>query len=460
MGGKIVVPMLICVGLLASGASYAAPVDDTRFKGLAWLLSNQNGDGSWGNSAGLKVVETASGVEALANAGITSGDSFNRAVAWLENYQAASTDSLSRQALALYKAGRDVSGLTTRLLGYANESSNGNKISWGAYDHFGGSSLDTALAMDTLRQTGANYPDAGFGLGYIVNQQNVDGGWPYFKSTVGTPASNVIPTAQTVLTLNRYKSNFGVQSLINNGIAWLRTQQRSGGGFGEGATGTVLETTLAYRAIVAEAGTNDQAAVNAQTFLIAQQQTNGGWGGNDPLLAGQSLAALPSASLTDTDKDGLPDGIETPALLGTNPNVPDGTQFATGNGQSVAGTTTATVLSPATLNQAYSATVPANGVASPSVWAVTSGRIPDGLTLNAGTGLVSGVPTAVGSFNFTVQIAGSSASVSAINQIDVTAAASPTQVPALPNWALALLGLMLVALSRRQLHPKPSRQVS
>lgn len=432
-------------GFFASMQIQAAPVDDARLKTLAWLITNQNGDGSWGTNTGLRMVETASAVEALVNAGVSSGDSFNRAVAWLENYQAASIDSLSRQALALYRAGRDVSGLTARLISYANESTNGNKVSWGAYDHFGGSSLDTALAMDALRQTGANYPDTGFGLSYLFNQQNADGGWPYFKSNVGTPASKVIPTAQTVLTLNRYKSNFSVQSFITNGINWLKTQQKSGGGFGEGATGTVLETTLAYRAIVAEAGTNDTAAVNAQNFLIAQQQANGGYASNNPLVATQVLAALPAATLADTDKDGLPDGVETPVLLGTNPSVADSTLLATkGNGQAVVGTTTALALNQAQLNQPYNAALPSITGVTATAWTLTFGKLPDGLSLNGSSGQVTGTPTVAGTFNFIYQASGAGAVGTATSQIAVVSPSTDTiPVPALPTWAIAVLGLLL-----------------
>lgn len=55
---------------------------------------------------------------------------------------------------------------------------------------------------------------------------------------------------------------------------------------------------------------------------------------------------------------------------------------------------------------------------------------------------ISGTPTAVGTFDFVYQTTVSGAVVSIASQIQVTA--SPTQVPALPDWALLLLALLLM----------------
>ncbi len=58
----------------------------------------------------------------------------------------------------------------------------------------------------------------------------------------------------------------------------------------------------------------------------------------------------------------------------------------------------------AQLNTAYSATLPsATGGTSPYTYAITSGTLPTGLTLNGTTGVISGTPTALGSSSFTVQ---------------------------------------------------------
>ena len=57
-----------------------------------------------------------------------------------------------------------------------------------------------------------------------------------------------------------------------------------------------------------------------------------------------------------------------------------------------------------TVNAAYSATVAGSGGTSPYTWALSAGSLPGGLSLNATTGVISGTPTATGTFSFTVRI--------------------------------------------------------
>ncbi len=64
-------------------------------------------------------------------------------------------------------------------------------------------------------------------------------------------------------------------------------------------------------------------------------------------------------------------------------------------------------VNPATLpngavGTAYSATISATGGVGPYTFAVTSGALPTGLLLNGATGAISGTPTTVGTFNFTI----------------------------------------------------------
>jgi len=56
---------------------------------------------------------------------------------------------------------------------------------------------------------------------------------------------------------------------------------------------------------------------------------------------------------------------------------------------------------------AYSSILAANGGIFPYTWSISNGALPTGLSLNPVTGAITGTPTAVGTFSFTVQVADS-----------------------------------------------------
>ena len=71
---------------------------------------------------------------------------------------------------------------------------------------------------------------------------------------------------------------------------------------------------------------------------------------------------------------------------------------------------TTTTLQNATVGTAYSQTIAAAG-GTPITWSVSSGFLPDGLSLNASTGAITGTPTTAGTFNFTVRVQNSEGNV-------------------------------------------------
>jgi hypothetical protein len=396
-------------------AATLAEIDVAHLKGLQWLLTNQDGEGGWPSASGVKIIATTSSLDSLAQAGI-KGYPYSKGISWLANAGAASTDALARQALSLFNAGVNTSDLISSLIARRNE--NATSLNWGAYDHYDGSFPDTSLALDAIKITGTTYASVGNGISYITSKQNTtDGGWPYTKSEPATAQSRVIPTAYNVLTLNRYKASYSVSTNLNNAITWLKSQQKSGGGFGEGTNGTVLETALAYQAIAAEKGTSDPAAITAQDFLIAQQSTDGSWS-NDAFTTAQVLRTFPVTVLPDADTDGVPDEIE--ALMGTDADVADSRWLAEGNGQSVPGETTPVdLVSGTVVNQPFSLNLAGAGTA-PYTWKITSGSLPPGLSLNSTTGLISGTPTTVGSYSFEYTVTDATgASTKLIGQIDI-----------------------------------------
>lgn len=71
-------------------------------------------------------------------------------------------------------------------------------------------------------------------------------------------------------------------------------------------------------------------------------------------------------------------------------------------------TITTTSLGDGTVNVAYSATVEAAYATLPVTWSISSGALPTGLTLNAGSGSISGTPLVSGTSNFTLMVTDSS----------------------------------------------------
>ena len=63
-----------------------------------------------------------------------------------------------------------------------------------------------------------------------------------------------------------------------------------------------------------------------------------------------------------------------------------------------------TSLSPARVSTAYSQTLQFSGGNGAYVWGVSEGSLPDGLTLDGNTGVISGTPKATGTSDFTVEI--------------------------------------------------------
>jgi large repetitive protein len=97
--------------------------------------------------------------------------------------------------------------------------------------------------------------------------------------------------------------------------------------------------------------------------------------------------------------------------------------------------TTNSPLSSGTIGVAYSQTLAGTGGVPPYVWSVTAGALPNGLGLNGTSGVISGTPTAAGTFTFTIQLADSASTTPATKQFTITIASglTITTAPSLPN---------------------------
>jgi Putative Ig domain/IPT/TIG domain len=74
---------------------------------------------------------------------------------------------------------------------------------------------------------------------------------------------------------------------------------------------------------------------------------------------------------------------------------------------------------------AYSDQLTVTGGTSPFTWSVSAGTLPPGVTLGASTGLLSGTPTAAGSYSFTVEVTDHSG-LTATEPVSLTVIAGPS----------------------------------
>lgn len=455
--------ILLCVMLAAPAAqamaaASATQLDNMRAHGLAWLYTHQQGDGSWQTAAGFKLQPTGLAIDALNNAGLKNAYPVTAAQAWIANVPASSNDSLARQTIAIAHSGANAQASAQRLIGQRD----GQSLGWGAYKQYQAGFPDTALALDAILASGLSYADTGYGLGFIISHQNVNGGWPNSATEPGVAASHLIPSAHSVYTLSRYKQvqGYNVDSNITNGVNWLKSVQKADGGFAEdssASSGNPYDTALVYLALNQAKLAGNAAAVaaqsnidNAQLFLVNTQTADGSWSGGDALATALALQAVPATTLTDTDHDGIPDVVE--ALIGTNPNVADARGLAGGNGLAVSGLTVAKLLANATIGQPFNYSIVASGGVAPYQFSLSSGVLPDGLTLNTATGVISGTPSRVGPFNFAYSVSdANNLSIGALQgQIQVAALNDNNDVPTLPEWGAMLMAALLLATQIRR----------
>lgn len=419
------------ISLLASTAvAVAAPVDDARIRGLAWLIKNQNGDGSWGSSPNIRPQATLAALQAFDAAKIRRA-SFPRGSGWLLNAQVDSVDSLSQQLGGLKIVGMDVSAVGGRIKTLVNY-----RAQWGTYQRHESGQIDTSLALTSILGSGTSIllnqdpnaistPSIAATFCAVGGMQLASGLWPAasYSTNQQPPASTGASNGQVLATIHairffravrtylssdvglnctRSGSTYSVSTAtaISNAITGLvNTKRQPDGGFGDNGTSTVLETALTYD-VLRQERPNDASTTAALNYLIGRQNTTAGTGygswNSDALATALVLRALPAltAPMIDTDADGLPDVIET--VLGTNPNVADSIGLSGSNGASVAGLTTSITLPGAALNQAYSVALSTLGAGSG--WQLLGGQLPDGMTLSSGN--VTGTGTRSGTFSF------------------------------------------------------------
>jgi len=196
-------------------------------------------------------------------------------------------------------------------------------------------------------------------------------------------------------------------SYVNEGVMYMET---SAGRTMVYMSDYASPTTVRPKLIVNYTGGSlsiTTSSLPADTVGVAYNQTLTASGGTTPYTWAVTSGSLPS---------GLSLGASTGAITGT-PSASGTSNFTVRVTDNVAATATKALsivinaaisittssLPADTINIAYSQTMAATGGTGALTWAISSGTLPTGLSLNASTGAITGTPTAAGTSNFTAR---------------------------------------------------------
>lgn len=288
---RLIVGMLL---FALSSLGHAANIDD----GVAFLVNGQSSDGSWVSTSVAQTHATAEALQALRGLGVAA-TSRDAGADWLQLQSVTDNDQRGRRIEVLAMEGRDVSAEVTTLLGVADPSGG-----WGLVAEFGASSLDSAIALRALNRAGVGGPAIQKGLTFLVAAQNADGGWACVNGAVD---SNVSCSAEVLLALATYRTQFVLDSAIMRARDFLNARVNADGSIGPAESDTFYATAMAVRALVAIGDNLGASRSSVMFYLSSQQRTDGSWA-TDSLLTAVALQAVDGLASVPICGDGAVNG--------------------------------------------------------------------------------------------------------------------------------------------------------
>lgn len=281
---------------------------------LAWLRSQQNVfNGYWNDTDSTRIRDTSVILNVLENL----DDNFVTAFIardWLSAQSPENTDSLSR--ILLSRPTSNSTELATTLTDRQNQDGG-----WGLIPGYKSNVLDTALAVRALYVNNASPSVTDAGLNYLFEQQNTSFAWPETKN--GSSSLSATLSALDAFLATGLNDHLAV----NNAFTWILAQQNIDGGFGRPLS-TVHETAevLTLAANLQKDGTIDATA--ALGFINERQRSSGGWEGSQYVtaMAAQALRSISRQNLAisqfTADLNGKKDGERVKLTVGVTNDSP------------------------------------------------------------------------------------------------------------------------------------------
>lgn len=252
-------------------------------EGVAWLRTQQQENGCWADVDQTAVRDTT---ETLAALGIFGADpGLDLGAAWLNDVVPDSTDYLARRLEALALAGSPVTTRVNEL--FERQNADGG---WGSTSFYQSNPTDTSLALRALVRAGQELnPLAAKAATYLAENQNADGGWG------GNAAFSMVqPSAHALVALNPYKNRAQISDSLERGKSFLLAKQNTDGGFGNSPS-TIYDSSAALLAL-GEVGAAAVSTRQAVTYLEDRQLPGGSWY-DSPFQTAAAVQALWRATL-------------------------------------------------------------------------------------------------------------------------------------------------------------------
>jgi subtilase family serine protease len=273
---------------------------DTIDRGVAYLESIQQPDGSWSESE-RKLVGTCEAVKALLACGAGT-DALYKALPFANGLDETDTEHRARKLIMLANSTADTADLRQCLLDEQNPDGG-----WGLAPGKQSTAVDTVTVLEALL---ASEPDATLALSnardYLVSQQDASGTWILAEEETTSSLTRTAQCLRTLKTIERQGlSSIALSNAMDKAAAYLD------GKCAVGDFGGVLANAFCCLALIA---VRQPAELQATFFLLqAAQQADGSWE-HDAFTTAVVLQAL--QAVQPPSQNELPDlAVQTNAIV-------------------------------------------------------------------------------------------------------------------------------------------------